>query len=92
MHWLIIPCLSIIFVHGLTGDREKTWKIKNSAASWPQALLPSRIHNARILTFGYDAYVSDWRGMVSKNRIGNHSMNLLAAVATYREDDETVSL
>jgi hypothetical protein len=30
--------------------------------------------------------------MVSKNRIGNHSMNLLAAVATYREDDGTVSL
>jgi hypothetical protein len=30
--------------------------------------------------------------MVSKNRIGNHAMNLLAAVATYREDDNTVSL
>jgi hypothetical protein len=30
--------------------------------------------------------------MVSKNRIGNHAMNLLAAVATYREDDDTVSL
>ena len=46
--------------------------------------------NARILTFGYDAYVSDWRGMVSKNRIGNHAMNLLAAVASYREEDDTV--
>jgi len=30
--------------------------------------------------------------MVSKNRIGNHSMNLLTAVATYRENDDTVSL
>jgi hypothetical protein len=30
--------------------------------------------------------------MVSKNRIGNHSMNLLAAIATHREDDDTVSL
>jgi hypothetical protein len=30
--------------------------------------------------------------MVSKNRIGNHAMNLLAAVATYREEDDTVSL
>ncbi|KAJ5875172.1 uncharacterized protein N7473_012519 [Penicillium subrubescens] len=27
--------------------------------------------------------------MVSRNRIGNHSMNLLAALATYREDDST---
>lgn len=27
--------------------------------------------------------------MVSKNWVGNHSQNLLAAVATYREDDDT---
>jgi hypothetical protein len=30
--------------------------------------------------------------MVSKNRIGDHSMNLLTSVATYREDDDTVSV
>lgn len=36
--------------------------------------------------------MADWQGVVSKNRIGNHSMNLLTAVATYREDDDTVSL
>ena len=77
-------------MHGLTGDREKTWKTKNAITSWPQTLLPSKVPDARILTFGYDAYVTDWRGMVSKNRIGNHAMNLLAAVATYREDDDTV--
>lgn len=59
---------------------------------WLTTLLPSKVVNARILTFGYDAYVSDWRGMVSKNRIGNHSMNLLAAIATHREDDDTASL
>jgi hypothetical protein len=29
--------------------------------------------------------------MVSKNRIGNHAMNLLAGVASYREEDDTVS-
>lgn len=28
--------------------------------------------------------------MVSKNRIGNHSKNLLAAVATRRENDDAV--
>ena len=28
---------------------------------------------------------------MSKNRIGNHAMNLLTAIATYREDDDTVS-
>jgi hypothetical protein len=55
-------------------------------------LLLSKIPNARVLTFGYDAYVADWRGMVSKNKIGNHSWNLLTALATYREDDNTVRL
>jgi hypothetical protein len=30
--------------------------------------------------------------MVSNNRIGNHSMNLLTSVATYREGDDTVRL
>src|SRR5271170_2834257 len=83
---------SIIFVHGLTGDREKTWKAKDATAPWPQTLLPSKVPNARVLTFGYDAYVANWRGMVSKNRIGNHAMNLLTSVATFRENDETVGL
>ena len=83
---------SIIFVHGLTGDREKTWTAKGAASPWPRTLLPAKVANARILSFGYDAYVADWRGMVSKNRIGDHSMNLLSAVATYRVNDDTVSL
>ncbi len=64
--------------------------MNGASAPWPATLLPSKIANARVLTFGYDAYVADWRGMVSKNRIGNHSMNLLAAIATQREDDDTV--
>lgn len=81
---------SIIFVHGLTGDREKTWTAKGSSAPWPQTLLPSKVPDARVLAFGYDAYVADWRGVVSKNWIGNHSMNLLTAVATFREEDDTV--
>ncbi|RDW67886.1 hypothetical protein BP6252_09282 [Coleophoma cylindrospora] len=80
--------VDIILVHGLTGDREKTWTAKNAAAPWPQSLLPLKVPNARVLTFGYDAYVADWRGMVSTNKIGNHAMNLLNAIATYREDDE----
>lgn len=65
--------------------------MNSASAPWPATLLPSKVANARVLTFGYDAYVADWRGMVSKNRIGNHSMNLLAAIATHREDDDTVS-
>ena|SRR5437868_11238314 len=84
------PLASIIFVHGLTGDRDKTWTAPGAEATWPATLLPEKIPRARILTFGYDAYVTDWRSVVSKNRIGNHARNLLAALATYREDDDIV--
>jgi hypothetical protein len=83
---------SFVFIHGLTGDREETWKTKGASSPWPATLLPTKISNTRVLTFGYDAYVADWRGMVSKNRIGNHSMNLLSAIATHRGDDGTVCL
>ncbi|KAF1995240.1 hypothetical protein P154DRAFT_445974 [Amniculicola lignicola CBS 123094] len=81
--------IDIIFVHGLTGDREETWKAENAFDSWPKTLLPSKVADARVLTFGYDAYVANWRGMVSENRIGNHAMNLLTAIATHREDNDT---
>ena len=79
-------------MHGLTGDREKTWTAKEAESPWPQALLPGKIPDARILTYGYDAYPANWRSMVSKNRIGDHAMNLLTSVNTYREEDDTVGL
>ena len=82
--------LSVVFVHGLTGDREKTWKTKTAVSPWPQSLLPAKVPQVRVLTFGYDANVADWRGMVSKNTIGDHAGNLLNVLATYRENDETV--
>lgn len=89
LHKATDSVVDIIFIHGLTGDREKTWTAKGAAAPWPQTLLPLKVPNTRILTFGYDAYIADWRGMVSQNRIGNHAMNLLAAVAAFRDDDDT---
>jgi len=82
--------VDLVFVHGLTGHREKTWTADGtSGGPWPRTLLPRKIPNARILTFGYDARVTDLRGVVSNNRVGNHARNLLAALATHREDDST---
>ena len=81
---------SIVFIHGLLGDREETWTAKNAACPWPQSLLPSKVPNARILTFGYDAYVARRQDLVSRNTIGNHAMNLLSSIATYRGNDDTV--
>ncbi|KAI1828105.1 hypothetical protein F4861DRAFT_529005 [Xylaria intraflava] len=81
--------VDIILIHGLTGHSEKTWTANGAATPWPQTLLPRTIPNARVLTFGYDAYITDWRDMVSEDRIRKHSMNLLTAIATYRANDNT---
>lgn len=80
---------SIVFVHGLTGDREKTWTTTGSSP-WPQTLLPVEVPCARILTFGYDAKVVDLREMVSKNRIGDHAWGLVTSLSSYRDKDNTV--
>lgn len=81
---------SIIFIHGLTGDREDTWTADDASAPWPQDLLPTKLSQARILTFGYDANVATLQTMVSKNRIGNHAGALVSAIAAYRAEDDTV--
>lgn len=57
LHDRVDASVDICFVHGLTGDREKTWTADGQTNPWPKALLPSRLQQARILTFGYDAYV-----------------------------------
>lgn len=84
-------CPSIVFVHGLTGHREATWTAQGASEPWPKTLLPSTLPTARVLTFGYDADVADWQGLVSQNFIGNHAWNLLTSLSSYREKDNTVS-
>ncbi|KAL2162945.1 hypothetical protein VTH06DRAFT_6781 [Thermothelomyces fergusii] len=80
--------VDIVFVHGLTGDRERTWTARGAHEPWPKTLLPPELPTARILTFGYDANVIDWRGLGPRSRIGDHSWNLLSSLATYRDHDD----
>ncbi len=51
-----IPAVDIVFIHRLTGDRERTWTYPQMPSyAWPETFLPSKIPDARLLTFGYDA-------------------------------------
>ncbi|KAI0506797.1 hypothetical protein F5B22DRAFT_622694 [Xylaria bambusicola] len=70
------------------GDRERTWTVHGCDTPWPQSLLPSKIKNARILTYNYDANPAKLAGVVSSNRIGEHAGTFLAALATARDADE----
>lgn len=75
--------VDICFVHGLTGNRESTWTAAGQSEPWPKTLLPSEIRNARILTYGYDAYVVS-RSVASNNRLKDHARNLLNALTADR--------
>lgn len=90
----LYPCpnadFDICFVHGLTGDRRSTWTADQETSPWPQKLLPSRISRARILTYGYDAYVVQ-KSAVSQNRLSDHARNLLIDLTTYRASSHTSS-
>ncbi|CAP86703.1 Protein SERAC1 [Penicillium chrysogenum] len=81
----------ICFIHGLTGDRRTTWTAPKSTwtankqpAPWPQELFPAEITTrARILTYGYDAYVLR-KSVASSNRLRDHATNLLNNLTTDR--------
>jgi len=76
--------IDICFVHGLTGNRRTTWTARGDTAPWPQRLLPAKFTTARILTYGYDAYIV--RGAVaSRNGLSDHARNLLNDLTSARD-------
>ncbi|MBE3042563.1 hypothetical protein IMZ48_08295 [Candidatus Bathyarchaeota archaeon] len=82
------PTVDICFIHGITGDRDRTWTARGKSEPWPKLLLTAKLPNARLLTFGYDAYVVG--GEVSLNRLTDHANNLLNDLTISREDDDAV--
>ena len=75
--------VDICFVHGLTGNRESTWTAAGHSEPWPKTLLPAELKNARIRTYGYDAYVLR-RSVASNNRLKDHARNLVNALTADR--------
>ncbi|KAH6970345.1 hypothetical protein BKA56DRAFT_661160 [Ilyonectria sp. MPI-CAGE-AT-0026] len=75
--------VDICFVHGLTGNRISTWTAHGQTAPWPKTLLPEKLTRARILTYGYDAYIVS-KAVASSNRLIDHATNLLIDLTTDR--------
>ena len=76
LHDPVDASVDICFVHGLTGDREKTWTAGGESEPWPKTLLPPIFPHARILTFGYDAYFVKSRSICT-NGVDEHASALL---------------
>ncbi|GFF56469.1 hypothetical protein IFM51744_08909 [Aspergillus udagawae] len=82
------PTVDIVFVHGLTGNCEKTWTHQNGTL-WPRDLLGPDFPTARILTFGYDADVVKIWGPASSNQICDNGKTLAFALLDCRVDCPT---
>ena len=72
------------FVHGLTGDRDETWTAEGQLEPWPKILLAQNLPQARLLTYGYDAYVVK-KSVVSTTTLLNHGINLLNDLTNDRD-------
>lgn len=75
--------IDVCFIHGLTGNRESTWTADGQCPPWPQTLLPPKLDRARILIYGYDAYIMR-KSVAGSNRLIDHAANLLTDLTTDR--------
>ncbi len=81
---------SIVFVHGLTGNRANTWSHKESQTLWPKDLLAKDLETARIVTFGYDADIVNALDTASSNTLRDHGNSLALTLARWRVRTKSV--
>jgi hypothetical protein len=75
--------IDVCFVHGINGDRMITWTAYGQTEPWPKTLLPDQISRARILTYGYDAYIAS-KSVTGSNRLIDHATNLVTDLTADR--------
>lgn len=75
------------------GNRDKTWRATDEDGTklepWPKTLLPSKLPQCRIFTFGYDANVTDKKkilGKVSVKTLRDHGMELVSCIKHERSE------
>lgn len=81
---------SIVAVHGLNGNSEKTWTASNKV-NWLRDLLPVDIPNARIFTWGYDAKTHSPEH-VSIQTVRDHAVGLISDLCREREETKVLGV
>ena len=84
--------ISIVFVHGLTGNRESTWTDKPTEVFWPKDFLAKDLPKARISTFGYDADIIQGLSVAGNGTLRDHGKALAEDLAMRRKRTDTVRL
>ena len=72
-------CSSVVFVHGLTGNGETTWTHSNG--KFLPDLIIKRYPSMRLMTFGYDANITEIWGVAGKNTLRDNGKSLAQAVS-----------
>lgn len=78
--------IDIVAVHGLDGDRERTWTYKGEThhnCLWLRDLLPEDLPGSRIFTYGYNSKVF---GSKSVSSVHEFAIMLLREIQHYREN------
>ena len=78
-------------MHGLNGQRERTWTAESNNVLWLRDLLPQKIKNARILTWGYDArtHTKSHTDFLSTKKLYDHGRELVYDLWSERRETET---
>ncbi|KAH8585732.1 hypothetical protein B0O99DRAFT_530120, partial [Bisporella sp. PMI_857] len=79
---------SIVAVHGLNGNRDKTWTANNSVY-WLRDLLPHNILRARILCCGYNANTHAGSN-VSCQYLYDHTRTLISDLCRKRKSSDSI--
>ncbi|KAL6890894.1 hypothetical protein GGI43DRAFT_209640 [Trichoderma evansii] len=78
--------VDVVFLHGLTGHREKTWTAKGETEPWLKTLLPKDLPTARIITYGYDADILNLTRVAGQNTVREHAKSLINDLGALRTD------
>ncbi|KAI9888239.1 MAG: hypothetical protein M1814_000936 [Vezdaea aestivalis] len=69
--------ISLVFLHGLTGDRDGTWTAPGCTDPWPKTLLAEDLPQARIISYGYDANVVHLTKEAGLSTVREHASSII---------------